>query len=377
MNRTITATYRIVTPMFCAGADQSKAELRLPSFKGALRFWWRSLHGHLATEELREQEAKLFGSSELGQSQVRLRLSRQILDEPKQVGAIFEDGRLQGAHYLGYGVMMAGKLTRPMIPGGRFTAQVQFHPSLTDVQIEGVSRALILLGTVGGIGSKARKGFGSLTLNRLEGSTAESLPDGIADRLRHCLRDRTIDEEPDWTAWSTASRVVAISSEENIRPVESLDRLGQELVHYRSWGRNGKVLRQDSEQNFRDDHDLSKGQGTSIRHPRRAAFGLPHNYGKGDRNEVKPASRDHDRRASPLFFHIHQTDAGVHPTGVVSFLPSRFLPNGEQIRAFGQDVPLQTDDLWEPIHGYLDRLIGNPGATDKKTDLTARELSIV
>ncbi|HID77150.1 MAG TPA: type III-B CRISPR module RAMP protein Cmr1, partial [Planctomycetaceae bacterium] len=37
------ATYRIVTPMFCAGADEQRAELRLPSFKGALRFWWRSL----------------------------------------------------------------------------------------------------------------------------------------------------------------------------------------------------------------------------------------------------------------------------------------------------------------------------------------------
>ena len=41
---TIEATYRINTPMFIAGAEQDKeAELRLPSFKGALRFWWRAL----------------------------------------------------------------------------------------------------------------------------------------------------------------------------------------------------------------------------------------------------------------------------------------------------------------------------------------------
>ena len=37
---TIQATYRIVTPMFCGGAEQ-QAEFRLASFKGVLRFWWR------------------------------------------------------------------------------------------------------------------------------------------------------------------------------------------------------------------------------------------------------------------------------------------------------------------------------------------------
>ena len=38
----IRATYRIVTPMFCGGAEQ-QAEFRLASFKGVLRFWWRAL----------------------------------------------------------------------------------------------------------------------------------------------------------------------------------------------------------------------------------------------------------------------------------------------------------------------------------------------
>ena len=38
---TIRANYRIVTPMFCGGAEQ-QAEFRLASFKGLLRFWWRA-----------------------------------------------------------------------------------------------------------------------------------------------------------------------------------------------------------------------------------------------------------------------------------------------------------------------------------------------
>ena len=38
----------IVTPLFLGGADPNKAELRAPSIKGALRFWWRALNPHFS-----------------------------------------------------------------------------------------------------------------------------------------------------------------------------------------------------------------------------------------------------------------------------------------------------------------------------------------
>lgn len=39
------AEYEIVTPMFIGGAAQhEQPELRPPSIKGALRFWWRALY---------------------------------------------------------------------------------------------------------------------------------------------------------------------------------------------------------------------------------------------------------------------------------------------------------------------------------------------
>ena len=78
---TIEATYRVTTPMFLGGAEQ-QAELRLPSFKGALRFWWRAsvwptvaAHGE-SLSNLYRREAEIFGSSEerIGQSKVGLRL---------------------------------------------------------------------------------------------------------------------------------------------------------------------------------------------------------------------------------------------------------------------------------------------------------------
>ena len=88
----IDATYRVTTPLFCAGAVPSCAELRLPSFKGALRFWWRALAwprcgGDL--EAIRQQEDALFGSAGGGQSRVLMRLApdRQHTEDRRGRGA--------------------------------------------------------------------------------------------------------------------------------------------------------------------------------------------------------------------------------------------------------------------------------------------------
>ena len=76
----IEATYRVTTPMFCGGANQREPELRLPSFKGVLRFWWRALawsrlKGDLAA--IKGEEDALLGSADEGQARVSMRLADQ------------------------------------------------------------------------------------------------------------------------------------------------------------------------------------------------------------------------------------------------------------------------------------------------------------
>lgn len=383
---TIEASYRITTPMFLAGADQRQAELRLPSFKGALRFWWRSLMWRKVKDcgELRGREAALFGSAEpnTGQSKVRLQLVSQELESVVPARDVFEGGRLLGAHYLGYGVMeafaskrkgtKAGELTRSMIPGGSFTVACTFHPSLEKLERDQLIAALILLGTVGGLGSKSRKGYGSLTLTQLS-PNQQSVSLDPTGRLKDVLKTLPPDQ-PDWTAFSQASRVITVSSNAR-KPVELLDLMGREQVFYRSWGNGGTVLGQQSEKNFEEDHDLHKSPAEG-KYPRRTVFGLPHNYGKYPSDEVAPSSDNLDRRASPLFLHIHQVSSSSAPNGLVVFLPSRFLPDG-RIRAFGKEAVLdETHQFWQPTHGYLDRLIGKAGATKKKTQLQAQEVPL-
>ncbi len=388
---TIEATYRIVTPMFCAGVDQKQAELRLPSFKGALRFWWRSLMWGKVRDvaDLRRKEAELFGSSDqkIGQSKVRMRFDGcPELEKIMQPPAVFENGRLAGCHYLGYGVMeafaskkkgtKAGQLTRAMIPGGTFTVQLRLGPKLSEDQQQQVQNALLLLGTVGGLGSKSRKGFGSLTLTSLsKDDTTIPLPGEPVARIKSSHNALSANQ-PDWTAWSKQTRLLTVTCDGS-SAVELLNLLGKEQVYFRSWGNQGRVIDRESERNFKQDHDLSKGMKVAIKHPRRIAFGLPHNYGKGSSKAVAPASREIDRRASPLFLHVHQSTENESPVGVVAFLPSLFLPDGEKIQAFDKTVPLDTSgEFWNPIHGYLDRLIGKSNATAKQTNLKAEEVQL-
>lgn len=49
--------------MFLAGADGDTPELRPPSIKGAIRFWWRALNGQLRLRQLREYEGFILGST--------------------------------------------------------------------------------------------------------------------------------------------------------------------------------------------------------------------------------------------------------------------------------------------------------------------------
>lgn len=376
---TIRATYRIATPMFCGGAEQ-QAEFRLASFKGVLRFWWRALMWGRAKDcgDLSVQEAALFGASDegIGQSKVRLRIVDQRLAASMEVGQVFEAGRLSGAQYFGYGVMnpQSGELKRSMIPSGTFGVECLLSPRLSLDQREAVINALILVGTVGGLGSKSRKGYGSLTLTQLTvGGQAKPLPAAPADQLKGLVKNLH-PGLPEWTAWSRDSRVVTVSAK-GASAVQVLDMLGREQVFFRSWGNHGKVLGQTSERNFTPDHDLSKGLPAAIDYPKRVVFGLPHNYGKG--KDVGPASKKLDRRASPMFLHVHQTADGSPVTGIVMFLPARFLPQGVQIRAFNRDRPIhESEPFWEPIHGYLNRLVGTSSATKKKTELEGQEVPL-
>ncbi len=392
--KTLTATFRIVTPMFCSGADH-QAELRVPSIKGALRFWWRALMWDKVggdIEKLRELEAKLFGSSQSGQSRFLIRMfqgaHRQPIPDKKvlsQNGDRFlEPERDQhgivgeGARYLGYGVIRyAGQLIRPCFACPIDDIIIYFDCRDQETA-KAIQPAIIAFGLFGGLGSKSRKGYGSITLTGLKSGDQEvELPTPEA----FINRERKGTKLPAWTAFSKKSQFVLLEGEKGESPLELLNRIGRDLVFYRSWGRyNSKSSRHEvfgkpAEQRFGDDHDLMdrviKKSETPRTHPERIAFGLPQNYffssnkGKGG---VEPAK--HERRASPLFLHIHQCSKDDTPLAIISFLPSKFLPEGEQI-SVGKDkgrkttMPCKTEEeLYKPILDWMQSLVTGKRGND-------------
>ena len=388
----IEAAYTVITPLFCAGSDPDRPELRLPSLKGVLRYWWRALawsrYG-ANLKAIRQQENALFGSAAGGQSRVVMRLT-PVADPPKvsiatvlTVSPTNESVVGEGARYLGYGVMeafasrnrgtKAGELTRACLRSPfDFTVQMRGR-DLSEQKLKSLTDALIALGTLGGMGAKSRKGYGSpvirsLRVNGVEQWRAPQSMCDLRDAIATLRRDDGVCSLPEYTALSKETRHVLLSSDKK-EPIELLDLVGRELVRFRSWGHNGKILggNIDSERNFRDDHDLMKNSRRSA-HPRRIAFGLPHNYGKPSDLQVGPAH--FDRRASPLFIHIHE--CGDTPVAVLSFLSARFLPkpkNELAISVGASMVPqVPEDKLYRPIHEFLNRLLDQEKRREQFTD---------
>ena len=229
MPESLEATYRIVTPMFIGGADQSPRDgIRPPALKGALRFWWRALNWHrfraaTACDEsalilLHDEEARLFGIASgtrgAGQGVFLLRITAQ----PRPGFENTWPRNKTGSGYLGYGLMETNESPhRQGIQEGQdFSVQLIFKPGTSQADLEAISESLQALGLFGGLGSRARRGFGALTLLWLKGE------DLMQDRIEY---ERSVEQTlqavlkqnnfPPYTAFSehAAFRILAIAKD--------------------------------------------------------------------------------------------------------------------------------------------------------------------
>lgn len=379
----IEATYMVTTPLFIAGADRAP-ELRISSIKGLLRFWYRAtaLPRLGNWQKVKEEEEKVFGSSDIGQGIFLLR----IINGRYEVTSPPREWKAQGSAYLGYGLIGYNgrdrqvQTTRPYInPGTVFTVEVIFKHRASEQHIESVKKSLIALGLFGGLGARSRHGFGSLSLMSIKtnGQTEEewgSSKDiaGLQEKIKNYVKGlgQFTGDLPDYTAFSRQSRISIVAVHDD--PLFLLDIIGKEMLRYRSYGRKPRPgvphslpWREDAEQNFSDDHDLViqfANTGSAYAHPRRVVFGLPHNYffssQQGLRvsvNAAKESTYKPERRSSPLFIHIHALSGRY--VAVLSLLPAVFLPKDERISIkrgrMERNVEVKVD--YGCIHKFLDR----------------------
>src|ERR1043165_5162773 len=265
---TICATYDLATPLFCGGADPTVPEVRLPSFKGVLRWYWRTavwaeMGGTL--ELIQQAEQTLFGSPGGGQGKVCMRWARGMVTRPALAkGNVLKDGLGRaigpGARYLGYGVMEAfgsraketvdGQLIRGCVmPPLALVIELRCR-DLTTEERDSLRLALRTIGLLGAMGGKSRKGYGSLVLRELTSDssakwnaprTIEALHERIVELRRDCVvSSGDAGLVPAYTALTAQSRHVLVAAPEPMDAMALLNLVGRELVRYRSWGKDGK-----------------------------------------------------------------------------------------------------------------------------------------
>ncbi len=152
---------------------------------------------------------------------------------------------------------------------------------------------------MGGLGSRSRKGWGSVTLLNFEEADWQCPSD--APSWRRAIESLILSSRPreaPFSAFTHASRW-------EIGPIQTSSVAAQEWLGRRY---------QESVKNT-----LPKSV--------RAQFGLPRRFGGGTQPQM-------ERRSSPLFLHVHDCGNG-NALPVALWLPSNFLPDNAQIPGNG------------------------------------------
>lgn len=365
--------FRFASPPFLGGSDRNASETpRLSSVRGVLRSWWRAWHGHLTVAELREREATVFGSLAGGMALTLMPAGQQKLKILRAGENMGKGGSPLG--YLGYGPIAyeksakANRTQLAAIEAGQAFDVRLIHR--TQAGLEEVLKSAWLLGALGGIGARSRRGWGSVSLGG--NWRALELPDLSAcdtiEQYREALESglervapaaqRKSAADTHWTAVTLDTRVV-LSNTTFDSWREAMEDLGSRFQQFRTRDKRDKNLPgSDYEATKRL---LTNQQPLPTSVPERAGFGVPYAQQyrslKGARASFTPVWKDdhrtvEGRRASPLFCKIVELSGRKFLWQVV-WLPAQFLPDNATIvgERTGSGAPRQLPNSPYPSPG--------------------------
>jgi len=139
-----TVNCKLITPMLMHGEDTRVAELRPPAIKGAMRFWWRAIHGNLTLKELKEEESKLFGGAG-------------------------EDSAVKSSFRIKIGQTLSSPITVNSLPHKRvmtngYKENQKFQIQFIGKDLDRIEKIFELSTILGGFGLRSRRGFGSVEI---------------------------------------------------------------------------------------------------------------------------------------------------------------------------------------------------------------------
>ena len=307
--------------MFLAGAVPSAApELRPPSFRGALRYWYRALLGARGisdTDELRAAEARVFGCTDRA-SALQLRILGPGSSSYKCPSSYSYPDALpshSGLRYLWHFVD-AGDNNRPW-----FHPSTHFDILLTGIPRRDVSprqalaeatRALWLLAYLGGVGARSRRFAGSFGVKIADAPSEVSVPpfyggsirpDQLSDQLRSFV-EAARENSPGELAHLGQARLWHAPYDDTCSTI--VNSVGKEYKQFRSTKTAGQ----------------------------RVGFGLPIE-GVEVKRSKQDGTDDVTRRASPVWMQVVQNEKGNYDA-VFTFFENEFLRGTESVTIDGQ-----------------------------------------
>jgi len=159
-------SFECITPCFCAGANQTSAEIRPTALRGALRWWFRALGG------TPEQEIETFGGgTNVRASAIQIRVGDF---KPKPVGALPSPQPMTPTAYILHFASIAGGESAKFGTGPRWNAQAILGTGTTFTlhlrQLRTISQdcidllqeSLTALAHYGSIGMRVTRGLGAI-----------------------------------------------------------------------------------------------------------------------------------------------------------------------------------------------------------------------
>lgn len=341
--KTITFTCETITPMFLSGADQNVPELRPPSIKGALRFWWRAMNGHLSLEDLKQKEDEIFGGTD-GRSRVLVRV--QILNTTEILGKDIlgygVNNSFEGVKYLLYILFYQQSERNGFNKGTKFKIILSGH---NENYLKDFCDAFWLFVNIGSIGTRARRGAGAIYVSDIEDKhrildnylifkqiNGQSMTDFFNQNLI-AIKNRYPNHKKNEInmEYSTVSKHIYISKNSFDTWQKCLEDIGLQMRNLRK----GVTHREKSKRTF-----------TMETLDQKAAFGLPISVFQDNIVKLKIS----ERRASPIYISVIKNENGKFHW-VVTFLQGNFMPKDDSITFSSKKVNFTND--WEKVNKTL------------------------